>query len=133
MAIEMTDPAQLEGAQVTGRGGDELGTVEAVYFDENTQRPRWAAVKTGILAKENTLVPLVDAAFDGVVLTVPLERAQLDQAPRRRAEGPLSRAEEAELATHYGLATPKNGAEEVAMGLDAVERDHVDRSDESRA
>lgn len=133
MAIDITDPVQLEGAKATGRGGAELGTVEAVYFDESTERPRWAAVKTGILAKENALVPLVDAAFDGVVLTVPYEKAQLDRAPRRRAEGRLSRDEEAELAAHYGLATPENGAEEVAMGLDAVERDHVDRSDESRA
>jgi hypothetical protein len=130
MPNEPVDPAQLVGSEVIGRD-DKLGTVEAVYSDENTGRPRWAAVKRGMFATENAVVPLAGAEFDGVVLTVPYEKAQLDGAPHRAPGEGLSRADEAELSSYYGVAPGRSGGvEEVAMGIDAVEQDHVDRSDE---
>ena len=56
--MPITDPDRLDGATVYGPGGDKLGKIEAVYEDNDTGRPEWAAVKTGISGGHVSLVPL---------------------------------------------------------------------------
>lgn len=131
MPVQLSDPAQLEGAKVVDPDGGRLGTVQAVYFDAATERPEWAAVKTGWFGGDHSLVPLATAEFDGAELTVPYEKARLEAAPHHSPGHDLSAAEEAELFEHYGIAYHEtHGVEEVAMGTDAVDREHVDRSDD---
>ena len=44
MAVNVSDPREMSGATVTGRGGEKLGKIDTVYLDNETQRPEWAAV-----------------------------------------------------------------------------------------
>lgn len=101
--VHLTDPVQLEGANVVGRDGGKLGKVEAVYFDNVTHRLEWVAVTSGFLGHEISLVPLANAEFDGVTLTVPYAKPQLEQAPRHDPGKELSPEDEADLFAYYGV------------------------------
>jgi uncharacterized protein YrrD len=48
MAVNIADPAALHGSAVTDRGGKKLGKVYSVYYDNETDRPEWVAVKSGL-------------------------------------------------------------------------------------
>jgi hypothetical protein len=84
--------------------GDELGEVEAVYLNRQTQAPEWVAVRTG--RSELSLAPLAGAepSEEGVRLAV--EEKLVRNAPGTDAGGPppeLSEEQEAELYHYYAI------------------------------
>jgi len=99
-AQNLSDPAQLNGASVDG---SKIGKVSDVYLDEQTSRPEWAAVKTGMFGGHVSLVPLATAEFDGALLRVPYSKDQIKDAPHQDPEGALSPEQEAQIFTHYGV------------------------------
>ena len=104
MAITIDDPSRLEGRDVSGDDGDKLGTVDAVYFDNDTDRPEWVSVKSGLFGTNVSLVPLATADFDGERLRVPFSKEQLKAAPHHDPGRELSASDEAELFRHYGIS-----------------------------
>ena len=102
-AQNLSDPAQLNGASVQGSDGSKIGKVSDVYLDEQTSRPEWAAVKTGMFGGHVSLVPLATAEFDGALLRVPYSKDQIKDAPHQDPEGALSPEQEAQIFTHYGV------------------------------
>ncbi len=102
-AQNLSDPAQLNGASVEGSDGSKIGKVSDVYLDEQTSRPEWAAVKTGMFGGHVSLVPLATAEFDGALLRVPYSKDQIKDAPHQDPEGALSPEQEAQIFTHYGV------------------------------
>jgi uncharacterized protein (TIGR02271 family) len=90
--------------------GDKLGKVGQVYLDDQTGRPEWATVSTGLFGTSETFVPLADATVSGGTLRVPYEKAKVKDAPRVDADqGHLSPAEEDELYRYYGVGTGTAG------------------------
>jgi len=116
-AQNLSDPAQLNGASVEGSDGSKIGKVSDVYLDEQTSRPEWAAVKTGMFGGHVSLVPLATAEFDGALLRVPYSKDQIKDAHHQDPEGALSPEQEAQIFTHYGVpyggetVTAKTGGE----------------------
>lgn len=104
MSINLRDPSQLQGAAVTGSGGDKLGKVDAIYYDNETDQPEWVAVKSGLFGTHVSLVPLAKAEFDGEELHVPYDKQQIKDAPHHDAGRDLSPRDEEELFRHYGLS-----------------------------
>ncbi len=102
-AQNLSDPAQLNGASVEGSDGSKIGKVSDVYLDEQTSKPEWAAVKTGMFGGHVSLVPLATAEFDGALLRVPYSKDQIKDAPHQDPEGALSPEQEAQIFTHYGV------------------------------
>ena len=45
MSVNMNDPGQLNGTTVVGGDGEKLGNVDAVYYDNATDRAEWVAVR----------------------------------------------------------------------------------------
>ena len=99
----MSDPDTMTGAPVTGVGGEKLGKVEAVYFDNDTNRPEWAAVKSGLFGSNVSLVPLAQGTWSGDTLSVPFDKAALRSAPHHDPDVAISPADEDELYRHYGV------------------------------
>jgi len=85
------------------RDGDKIGEVVDIYLDNETDRPEWAVVRTGLFGLRSTFVPLAEAREMGDELQVPHQRLEVKQAPNIEPDGQLSAAEEAELYRHYGL------------------------------
>src|SRR5215212_2375404 len=95
---------QVIGSTAVGRDGGKLGKVGEVYLDDETGRPEWATINTGLFGTKETFVPLAQADFAGDQLRFPYEKAKVKDAPRVQDDnGHLSPEEEAELYRYYGL------------------------------
>jgi hypothetical protein len=91
------------GRVMADRDSNKIGEVVDIYLDNETDRPEWAVVRTGLFGLRSTFVPLAEAREVGDELQVPHQRLQVKQAPNIDPDGQLSAAEEAELYRHYGL------------------------------
>ena len=101
MAITIDDPARLEGTQVRGGDGSKLGSVEAVYYDNDTDRPEWVSVRSGLFGSHVSILPLQSAHYDGHELRVPYDKEALRSAPHHDPGHELSPREEEDLFQHY--------------------------------
>ena len=99
----LNDPSTITGAPVRGSDGEKLGKVDAIYYDDATDAPEWAAVKSGLFGGHVSLVPLAQASWDGDALTVPFDKAALEAAPHHDPDAAISATDEDELYRHYGL------------------------------
>ena len=103
MAISMETSSLLEGTLVRGSDDTKLGTVVAVYYDNDTDRPQWVTVRSGLFGSHVSVVPLLDAEFDGSELRVPYDKEKLRAAPHHNPGGELSPKDEEDLFRYYGL------------------------------
>jgi len=46
-----------QGATLVGSDGDKIGTVDAIYVDDQTGEPEWALVNTGLFGTKSSFVP----------------------------------------------------------------------------
>jgi uncharacterized protein (TIGR02271 family) len=91
------------GSTAVGSDGT-LGTVGEVYLDDETDRPEWATVRTGIFGTRESFVPLAEAELTGAGLRLPYDKDTVKNAPHIGTDGHLSPAEEAELYRYYGFS-----------------------------
>jgi len=141
------------GHTVLDRDGEEVGKVDQLYRDQETDRPTWAVVKSGLTRKER-FIPLADASEEGdQTLRIGATKSQVDDSPDVEEKDRLTPDEESRLHRHYGegaaaraagsggeprraggTAVSANGAG-TAAGPDALElnrRDRERREDEAR-
>ena len=90
----------------TAHGADgKLGTVGEVYLDDETGRPEWATVRTGLFGTKESFVPLAEADLSGSDLRLPYDTDKIKNAPKIDTDGHLSPSEEAELYRYYGVGS----------------------------
>jgi uncharacterized protein (TIGR02271 family) len=109
------------GSTAVGNDGGKLGKVGEVYLDDETGRPEWATVHTGLFGTKETFVPLTQADLSGDQVRFPYAKAKVKDAPRIDTDGHLSPEEEAELYRYYGLSdsgTPSAPTGSADMGGD---------------
>jgi len=92
-----------QGRTMVDPAGDKLGTIDAIYLDDETGQPEWATVTSGLFTAKTAFVPLAQAQAMGDAIQVPYAKDQVKAAPSMTADGQLSQDEEAELYRHYGL------------------------------
>ena len=92
-----------QGRTMVDPAGDKLGTIDAIYLDDETGQPEWATVTRGLFTAKAAFVPLAQAQDMGDSVQVPYDKDQVKDAPSMAADGQLSQEEEAELYRHYGL------------------------------
>ena len=107
------------------RNGDKIGTIGDIYLDEQTGRPEWLTVKTGLFGSRVSFVPTAEARAEGDDVRVPYEKSQVKDSPNVDADGALSQSEERRLYEHYGLdysesASDTGLAREGSPGLEGV-------------
>jgi uncharacterized protein (TIGR02271 family) len=101
------------GEDLIDAEGNEIGTIQELYRDLETQEPEWAAVRTGLFGMKLTLVPLAGAERQGKqpgvvesavdLIRVPVKKEQVKDAPRVDPDGELAPEEEERLDRHYGM------------------------------
>ena len=124
----MSDPNTMTGAPVMGGNGEKLGKVDAIYFDNDTDKPEWAAVKSGLFGSHVSLVPLAQGTWNGDALTVPFGKDALKTAPHHDPDAALSPADEDDLYRHYGMT---GGQTTPTTGAPTSNRGRTDRVDEA--
>ena len=54
------------GRDVIDRNGEKIGKFDELYLDEETSKPEWAAVTTGLFGRKQTMIPLSQARLEGL-------------------------------------------------------------------
>jgi uncharacterized protein (TIGR02271 family) len=122
-----------QGRTMVDPAGDKLGTIDAIYLDDETGQPEWATVTSGLFTAKTTFVPLAQAQPIGDSVQVPYDKDQVKNAPTMEADGSLSQDEEAELYRHYGLDYSEHRSDSglpastTGQGIDPRDRDDVNR------
>ena len=96
---------ELHGTAIEATDGN-IGSVEDVYFDDQTGRIRYYVVDTGKWLPGRKVLIAPEAIrrpwHDGTGIPVNLTRAQVKSSPDVDTERPVSRDAELLLYTHYG-------------------------------
>jgi uncharacterized protein (TIGR02271 family) len=123
---------QWKGHKLVSQDGDKIGTIDEIYVDEQTGKPEWLAVSTGLFGSRVSFVPLAEAQRDGDDIRVPYAKDQVKDSPNADADGALSQDEESRLYRHYGLdysesrsdsGLPEGGADRGGTGAGAELRE----------
>ena len=101
--MDLTEAYTFEGRTLVDRDGDKIGKVDELYEDRQSGRPEWALVSTGLLGTKKSFVPLRGASAAGEDVQVPIEKAQVKDAPGIDPDGELTEREEQRLFEHYGV------------------------------
>jgi uncharacterized protein (TIGR02271 family) len=107
--ISQQDIGTIIGSNAVDTDGDKLGKVGQVYLDDQTGRPEWATVSTGLFGTSETFVPLAEAQIADGTLRVPYQKAKVKDAPRVDADGHLSPEQEEQLYRYYGVGNGTAG------------------------
>jgi stress response protein YsnF len=106
------------GHDLVDRDGVKAGSIVDLYVDEQTERPTWGLVRTGLLGSRQTLVPLDQATVPLAVMVsgagsvrVPFESAAILDAPSVAVGEEISEATAIALRRYYGLGDPVAPAE----------------------
>ncbi|MGI5119126.1 PRC-barrel domain-containing protein [Marinactinospora thermotolerans] len=93
----------LTGHRLLDENGDSVGRIGQVYFDDETDTPVWAAVRTGPLGRHESLVPIGVARMAGEDVQVPFDRETITTAPEFGADRHISAEQEHLVYRHYGI------------------------------
>ena len=91
------------GKDVYDQSGDKIGSASEVYLDDETGRPEWVTVRTGLFGTKESFVPIRDADLTDDGVRVPVSKEQVKEAPKIDTDGHLSPQEEEELYRYYGV------------------------------
>jgi uncharacterized protein (TIGR02271 family) len=94
---------EWRGRTVVDHEGSKLGKIEEIYLDQETDRPEWALVNTGMFAGKSSFMPLKGVRADGDDVVAPYSQEQVKDAPQMEGDGELSQQDEAALYAHYGV------------------------------
>lgn len=118
----MIDKNQIDdviGRDVYSTDGEKIGRAGQVFVDDETGRPVWATVRTGLFGLSESFVPLQSAALAGNLLSIPYGKDVVKDAPRVDPEaGHLSIEQEDALHRHYGMEAG-DGDRGDSQGVDA--------------
>jgi len=108
------------GGTLYGAGNEKIGKIGQIYVDDETGRPEWVTVHTGLFGTNESFVPVADGTLSGDGLTVPFGKDQIKDAPNVDPEGGhLSEQEEEQLYAYYGQTRSTVRGEGFESGLAA--------------
>jgi sporulation protein YlmC with PRC-barrel domain len=96
--------AEWHGKLLVDLDGENIGKLQDVYVDVETDEPQFATVKEGLIGRHLTFVPLGGVKVGPDELRVAVTKEQVQAAPNIEQHGEeLSQADESALYHHYEL------------------------------
>lgn len=136
MADETRTHANWIGRTVYDRGGDKIGDITDIYYDDRTGRPEWMTVSTGWFGTKEQFIPISGTAAHGDDIRVEFDKDLIKDAPAVDADDAhLSPAEERRLYSHYGFDADTNDVDTMYAGRNRADEGYTyyDRRDTERA
>ncbi|MEN3263349.1 PRC-barrel domain-containing protein, partial [Pseudonocardia sp.] len=59
------DLRDLIGSTAYDRSGDRIGKIGQIYYDDDTDQPKWVTVQTGLFGTRESFVPVQNAEIGG--------------------------------------------------------------------
>lgn len=84
------------------REGEKLGKIGDLYLDGETDVPAYAGVRTGLLGRHESIVPLAGAEERDGEIHLPFDAELVRSAPSLDPDAALDPEEEHTLEAHYG-------------------------------
>jgi uncharacterized protein (TIGR02271 family) len=107
----MREAYEWRGRTVVDQEGAKVGRLDEVYLDQQTGRPEWMLIHTGLLGTKSSFAPLAGARVDREDVRIAYSKQEVKDAPSVEADGELSEEEEAQLYAHYGLDYSESGSD----------------------
>jgi hypothetical protein len=123
--VDIDTALDWRGRAVVDREGEKIGMLREIYLDES-DRPAWGSVHTGLFGLRQTLVPLTEARPVEEQVQLPYRREQVNEAPSIDPDVQLTADEEEQLYRHYAAADEPPAA----VRLDRTGDDAMTRSEE---
>lgn len=102
MTREELEAAREERALVVDSGGEPVGELEAIYYDDETGEPVWLGVRTASEPQRRVLAPLEGAELAGESVQLAHQREAVEASGSVDGES-IDADAETELRAHYGL------------------------------
>ena len=130
---------EMRDSTVYDSSGNKIGSVEEIYYDEDTSQPEWIGVGTGFFTTKRVLVPVAGAALYEDGLMVAYDKDFVKDSPDVQGDV-LTDREEVELYSYYtvhptttpdaprattGETSVTRGEEELEVGTRRVEAGKV--------
>jgi PRC-barrel domain protein/uncharacterized protein DUF2382 len=96
------------GRTVRDRKDEEIGKIGDLYLDEETDRPAYAGVRTGLFGRRESIVPLEGIIERDGELIAPYDAERVHDAPAIDPDEALDEAEQQRLARHYDAPPPSS-------------------------
>ena len=107
------------GGTLFGANNEKIGKIGQIFVDDETGRPEWVTVHTGLFGTNESFVPVSDGSLQGNDLSVPFGKDQIKDAPNvDPSGGHLSEAEEEQLYAYYGLTRSEARGYDSTAGFD---------------
>lgn len=104
------------GKTVYSGEGEKIGKVGQVFLDDESGRPEFLTVNTGMFGTSESFVPVEGASLDGDSVTIPYGKSKVKDAPRVDLDGGhLDESDERRLFEYYG------------RGYDSSQHQHHDK------
>ena len=107
----MTDPTQftienlrdLEGMPVYSSDKEQVGKVDTIYVDQDTQIAEWIGIGTGFFGSKRLLVPTQGAMAESDGVHVQFDKNRVESSPNVEDDS-ISEETERSLYDHYGVS-----------------------------
>jgi uncharacterized protein (TIGR02271 family) len=110
MSTDTTQGYDWQGSTLKDRNGEEIGTIDALYVDQQTDKPEWALVTAGLFGKKASFVPLAGASPQNGDVVANVDAEQVKGAPKMAPDTELTEQQEVELFRHYGIDYTAEGS-----------------------
>jgi uncharacterized protein (TIGR02271 family) len=103
---------EVIGATAYSTDGEKIGNVGQLFLDDNTGRPEFVTVNTGLFGTSESFVPVAAATAAEGRLTVPYTKDKVKDAPNIAADeaGHLEPDQEHRLYEYYGIGSAEHSA-----------------------
>jgi uncharacterized protein (TIGR02271 family) len=92
----------MRGAPVYDADGEKIGSVEEIFYDQQTREPEWVGIGTGFFGTKRVLVPTAGATTTDDGITVRYSKDHVKDSPDIDSDE-ISQETEQELYAYYGL------------------------------
>jgi uncharacterized protein (TIGR02271 family) len=107
--LNETQMRDVVGATAYDSAGDKIGKVGQLFLDDETGRPEFVTVNTGLFGTNETFIPVGEATLESDRLVLPFTKDKVKDAPNVNAEnGHLDKPEERRLYEYYGMSYDKD-------------------------
>jgi uncharacterized protein (TIGR02271 family) len=102
--MDTNDHGRFIGQTLYSNDNEKVGKIGQVFLDDDTDRPEFLTVNTGLFGLNESFVPAADAEVNGDGVRVPFTKDQIKDAPNVDVDsGHLDQSEEQRLYSHYGM------------------------------
>jgi hypothetical protein len=101
--IGVEDIKEWRDGNVLDPHGEKLGKLEEILYDTQSDQPAFGAVKSGLLGKKLTYVPLAGATVGKSFIRITTPKDRFKKAPSYDPELELTITDEEEVYRYHGL------------------------------